>query len=352
MPKRTFTDWVQFAATIVSPLLLAWLGWVTQQHEKTLERHDKLIRQQFEESGTRFEHAHTIFSDLTSGDLGKKRLAVLASLAFIHEHQLPEFLLPVIAINESSDEKIAADLRQGLRELIEAEGILASTRTAATRALSLLEVTGGASPSATQSPNPEARANAQTVLDVADNLVHRASSSEVAPQEQAQAKKQYQQLTSVVTRVAVSGPDEGTKARAAAILANAPLDDPKRIEQAVAAFVSSQPDQQAPIRSRVYLHIADDKQRSKAEEFKRSLIKAGYLVPGIQNVGGKADIPDKLEVRYFARDSEPEAKKILGMLEEKGVTGKIHYNEPSVSDQAISSDVKTHFEIWASKSSP
>jgi len=123
-PKKTFSDWLQFVATIVSPLLLAWLGFANErvkenlnrqadfqkqaieQQNKVIDRQDKILKQQFEQSGTRFEHTEAIFNNLTNNEPQKKRLAVLTALAFVHEGQLPEFMLPVLAINESQDAEI------------------------------------------------------------------------------------------------------------------------------------------------------------------------------------------------------------------------------------------------------
>src|SRR5437762_6890972 len=134
-PKKTFSDWLQIIATVVSPLLLAWLGFASERlkenfdrqakmqeqaierQDKLIERQDKILQQHFEQSGARFEHTEKIFNDLTNNEPQKKRLAVLTALAFVHEGQLPEFMLPVLAINESQDAEIGGYLRQALTEL-------------------------------------------------------------------------------------------------------------------------------------------------------------------------------------------------------------------------------------------
>ncbi|PYL37495.1 MAG: hypothetical protein DMF34_10110, partial [Verrucomicrobia bacterium] len=150
---QAFRDWVQFIATVISPVILAWVGWVGTQiqghQEKALARQDQLQRESiarqdqlqkenFAASGTRFDHTKNLFGDLLSAKTDQKRLAVLATLAFVQEGQIPEFFLPVLAITESKDADIATYLRQGLTELTLAENAPSSMRTAATRALSLL----------------------------------------------------------------------------------------------------------------------------------------------------------------------------------------------------------------------
>lgn len=106
------------------------------------------------------------------------------------------------------------------------------------------------------------------------------------------------------------------------------------------------------IKPRIYWQIANENQRPKAQEFKNLLIKVGNLVPGIQNVAGKADIPNKLEVRYFDVNSKPAAEAILKQLLDNGLKdGRVIYTPPTASDLRISSDIKSHFEIWAGEKS-
>jgi hypothetical protein len=382
-PKKTATEWIQFFATIISPFLLAWVGFASSQikdrvkeqadaqqraiarqdqlqkeaqehQDKLIARQDELLAKEFAASGTRFDHTQKIFSDLTAADVGKKRLAVLAALAFVQERQIPEFLLSVLAITESNDAEVTAYLRQGLTELTLSESAPPSMRTAATRALSLLvppdEVAklqqGGTN-------NQVLRANVQAVTEVAATLATQSSSTASTQDEQKRARNQLQQLAPTLAVVAVSSSDDLTKAQAASSLEKAPVGDSVRVEQAIASLASNlSGEAQSAIKPRVYLHIADEKQRLKAEEFKQALIKRGNLVPGIQNVAGKGYIPDTLEVRYFAEDSKGYAENILNMLKEKGVVGRVSYVVPSASDLKISPDIRTHFEVWASRNSP
>jgi hypothetical protein len=109
---------------------------------------------------------------------------------------------------------------------------------------------------------------------------------------------------------------------------------------------------QKKITPRVYLHIASESQRPAAQAIQQALIKVGYLVPGIQNVAGKGYIPDTLQVRYFAPASKAEAEKILGLIKSQGAKdGRTSYVIPTAQDLRISSDINSHFEVWAGRNS-
>ena len=57
------------------------------------------------------------------------------------------------------------------------------------------------------------------------------------------------------------------------------------------------------IAARVYIQIGDEDQRARATEVVRLLQKRGYIVPGIENVGSKARIPNRSELRHYQTDS-------------------------------------------------
>ncbi len=369
-PKKTFSDWLQFVATIVSPLLLAWLGFANErvkenlnrqadfqkqaieQQNKVIDRQDKILKQQFEQSGTRFEHTEAIFNNLTNNEPQKKRLAVLTALAFVHEGQLPEFMLPVLAINESQDAEIGGYLRQGLTELTVSATVPTSVRDAAVRALNELASPEDVAKLAKGGTDqPVLRANVQAVTELATNLANRTSSTAVAPAERQTAKDQLQQLAPTLSVVAISGPDEATRAQAASALEKTSGTDSHRVEQAVATLAANLP-ADTKIKSRVYLHIASEAQRPLAEALQSALTVNNYISPGIQNVAGKGYIPDTLEVRYFSEESKARAEAILKLLKDKGAKdGRISLVNPSDKDLRISSDITSHFEVWAGKNS-
>src|SRR6266536_1344271 len=370
---KAIRDWVQFIATMISPLILAWVGVVSTQiqsrvkeqrdaqekaiarqdqlQRETIARQDQLQKEAFVASGTRFDHTQRIFGDLLSPKPEQKRLAVLATLAFIQEGQVPEFFLPVLAITESKDVDIASYLRQGLKELTLAESAPASMRGAATRALSLLVSPDDVVKLQKGETDEVSRANVQALNDVAATLASQSATAQ-KPEEQRQAQRQLQQLGPTLVSLAVSAPDAATKAQAASSLEKTPVDR-TTVEQAVANVTANlSSDEQSTITPRIYFRIDDEKQRSRAEEFKQALIKEGNLVPGIENARGASGAsPDKVEVRYFAPESKTRAESILSVLKAKGVNAQITLAGPSSNDLSNSPNVKTEFEIVAGKNS-
>lgn len=98
-------------------------------------------------------------------------------------------------------------------------------------------------------------------------------------------------------------------------------DEKKRryTEQAIAQVIEAEP-RVARSLKRVYLHIGNEKHRERATQIAEQLKKAGYIVPGIENVGDNA--PKGLtELRCSLRsDAErDEALKIIGLLQQWGV---------------------------------
>ncbi len=110
-------------------------------------------------------------------------------------------------------------------------------------------------------------------------------------------------------------------------------------------------------KGRIYIHIADESQRAPARKLQDLLVKNNeFAVIGIQNVGGRAYIPDTAEVRYFAFPNPPATKQaaeeIVTILEHGGVRKpRPSYVIPSERDKRVSSDINTHFEIWFARDS-
>jgi hypothetical protein len=75
----------------------------------------------------------------------------------------------------------------------------------------------------------------------------------------------------------------------------------------------------------VYIHIANENQRSKADAVRTTLEEKGYVVPGIENVAGKAELPKKTNVRYFNDQDKPIADAIVAALKEQGVASAYAY---------------------------
>jgi hypothetical protein len=104
-------------------------------------------------------------------------------------------------------------------------------------------------------------------------------------------------------------------------------------------------------KGRVYMHIANEAQRAAATNLREKLDDNQFAVIGIQNVGGRAYIPDTTEVRFFPFSNPPATKKaaleIVDILNKNGVTKvKPSSVTPSERDRLQSSDINTHFEIW------
>jgi len=77
----------------------------------------------------------------------------------------------------------------------------------------------------------------------------------------------------------------------------------------------------------------------------RLLQKRGYIVPGIENVGSKARIPARSQLRYYQTDSVAEAdiKDIVSTL--RGIGIDIQTPAPITS-----SNVRArHYELWFGK---
>lgn len=148
-----------------------------------------------------------------------------------------------------------------------------------------------------------------------------------------------------VLLVATAREDAGLTRKAATLLANA---TPERVEQTLETLPESIARKVPP---RVYLHIAEESQRPTAQALQTALIEAGFVVPGIQNVAGKAYVPPQSEVRFFASGARTEeiARKITAIafdqkLVRRGL--KLSPEKPSARDLKISTDLTSHFEVW------
>jgi len=93
----------------------------------------------------------------------------------------------------------------------------------------------------------------------------------------------------------------------------------------------------------VYVQIANEGQRAIAEKASAKLRTAGYIVPGIENVGKKANIPESTEVRYFppTKQDDPDLKRVVQALGQIGISA----NTTLVK---LSSPPR-QFELWFGK---
>jgi cell division protein FtsB len=142
-------------------------------------------------------------------------------------------------------------------------------------------------------------------------------------------KTQYDLTSKTLEKIAEQRPESVTEAihRTIAEQPDKPAtgQDTKRNEytkQAIEQLIQAAPSA-ARNMTRIYLHIGDESQRQRARRIAGELKQAGYLVPGIENVGERRR-PRSTEVRYYARtDAEKdEAQKIIALLQGWGIKAK------------------------------
>ncbi|MGH9936907.1 MAG: hypothetical protein ACREAM_11715 [Blastocatellia bacterium] len=76
--------------------------------------------------------------------------------------------------------------------------------------------------------------------------------------------------------------------------------------------------------TRVYLHIGDEDQRPRAFRIAKQLRQAGYLVPGIEEVGDRAPSgPTQVRCNARTEAEKGEAQKIVNLLQEWGVKAQL-----------------------------
>jgi hypothetical protein len=99
------------------------------------------------------------------------------------------------------------------------------------------------------------------------------------------------------------------------------------------------------IAARIYIQIGDEDQRARATEVVRLLQKRGYILPGIENVGSKARIPARSQLRYYQTDSTAEAdiKDIVNALRGIGIDIQL---PPPISSRNVRA---RHYELWFGK---
>ncbi|MEK1938765.1 MAG: hypothetical protein AAAB16_00200 [Pseudomonas sp.] len=100
---------------------------------------------------------------------------------------------------------------------------------------------------------------------------------------------------------------------------------------------------QRPITRRVYIHINDEAQRQPMKELQNNLSGLGFAVPGIENISGKAQIPDKTNVRYFHDADKEQAVIVAEQLTAAGFADAYPYRVRSTNAPVGS------LEVWLSK---
>jgi cell division protein FtsB len=116
---------------------------------------------------------------------------------------------------------------------------------------------------------------------------------------------------------------------------------PGVLKRAAEETISENPEAAAEL-PRVFVHIGRDAQRPRAREISRRLAKAGFLMPGIENVGDRS--PDRSQVRYFFDTAEAklDVETLVEHLRQAGVSAEpthVRHLEESIQK-------RRQYEIW------
>lgn len=104
------------------------------------------------------------------------------------------------------------------------------------------------------------------------------------------------------------------------------------------------------LKPRVYIQIppvdelGNDKQINNAKLAQNTIIAVGYLAPGIEHVGPKTQIPGTTELRYFRPGEKDQAKAIIAILQQAGIT-----INPEPQKNTDTDSRPNHFELWFSR---
>jgi len=109
----------------------------------------------------------------------------------------------------------------------------------------------------------------------------------------------------------------------------------------------------APLQStslppRVYIQIPNESRRELAKSIQRKLKQESFIVPGIENVSGKAGSPNQTQVRYYRDEERDEALKLINIIKTLDPNLKV-----SPTPQKIAGHERTtrarHYELWIGK---
>jgi len=93
------------------------------------------------------------------------------------------------------------------------------------------------------------------------------------------------------------------------------LDNPSanttQLDAAVASNAQDLPE-------RVYIQIYKEDQRGPARQMQKLLREQNFVVPGIENVSGKADVVSSTEVRYFNNRDQDAADQVIKAVKQNG----------------------------------
>ena len=104
----------------------------------------------------------------------------------------------------------------------------------------------------------------------------------------------------------------------------------------------------ASLPARVYVHISNDRQKQLAKQLEVRLRAENFITPGIENVAGKASIPNEAEVRYYRTEEKEEAIKIVAILKTIGAGFKVKDTPQRIPGTGRGTRPR-HYEIWFPK---
>ncbi|HEY0428464.1 MAG TPA: hypothetical protein VGC76_11845 [Pyrinomonadaceae bacterium] len=96
---------------------------------------------------------------------------------------------------------------------------------------------------------------------------------------------------------------------------------------------------------RIYLHIGEEAQRPLAETLQKKLQAAGYIIPGIQNVAGRAVVPTVTQLRYcVGRGQDSDIRVITDLLAKQGIKLTVH--DPLTVPGCANVSSPRSYELW------
>ena len=116
----------------------------------------------------------------------------------------------------------------------------------------------------------------------------------------------------------------------------------------IATLISKTQTELAAIAPRVYIQIGDESQRGPARVLQARLKEDGFIVPGIENVGSKAVLTVKAEVRYYRDEEKDEALKIVQIMSTTGIGAAV--NDVPRKIEGGSGVRRRQYEVWFPKS--
>ncbi len=100
------------------------------------------------------------------------------------------------------------------------------------------------------------------------------------------------------------------------------------------------------IAPRVYIQIADESQRAVAKLLQNELSKRKFIAPGVENVARlNANIPDKIEVRYYRDEERGEAAEIIQILKTLNLGQALSESPVKIPGSGRGTRPR-HYEVW------